>query len=147
MRVVLQRVRSARVDIDGETVGKIDNGLLLLVGIAENDDESDVEFVAQKCANLRIFNDDDGKMNRSLLDVGGAVLSVSQFTLLGDTRKGRRPSFINAAHPEKGEPLWEYFNQCLRGEGIPVQTGRFGAMMDVHLLNDGPVTLVVESKD
>ncbi|MBO8172628.1 MAG: D-tyrosyl-tRNA(Tyr) deacylase [Bacillaceae bacterium] len=145
MRVVVQRAKDAAVTVEGETVGKIDHGLVLLVGITHDDDEQDVAFVADKVANLRIFEDEAGKMNLSLLDVGGAVLSVSQFTLYGDCRKGRRPNFMNAARPEQAEPLYEAFNEKLREKGIEVQTGVFGAMMQVSLVNDGPVTLIVES--
>jgi D-tyrosyl-tRNA(Tyr) deacylase len=146
MIVVLQRVKSASVSIRGEVVGEIGRGLMLLVGIAEDDKEEDVEFVADKCAHLRIFPDEQGKMNRSLLDVHGAVLAISQFTLLGDTRKGRRPSFIEAASPEKGNKLYQYFIKCLGMHKINVETGVFGAMMEVSLINDGPVTFVVKSK-
>ena len=146
MIVVLQRVISASVRIDGKITGKIDRGLLLLIAVAENDTENDMEFVADKCVHLRIFPDSQGKMNRSLLDVQGAILAISQFTLLGDTRKGRRPSFVQAASPEKGKILYDYFVQCLRTYTLQVETGIFGAMMQVSLINDGPVTLIVESK-
>jgi D-tyrosyl-tRNA(Tyr) deacylase len=144
--VVAQRVHSASVTVDGKEVGKIGNGLVLLIGVAENDRESDVEFVANKCSELRIFQDENGKMNRSLLDIGGEILSISQFTLLGDASKGRRPSFIKAANPEKAEKFYEIFNQILKNKGIHVETGIFGAMMDVNLTNAGPVTLIVDSK-
>jgi len=147
VRVVVQRVSSASVDIGGETVGAIGNGLVLLIGVAREDSKEDAEFVANKCLNLRIFEDDEDKMNRSLLEAGGGILAISQFTLLGDTRRGRRPSFINAADPEKGNMLYEYFIACLKREGIPVEQGRFGAMMDVRLTNRGPVTVIVESRD
>jgi D-tyrosyl-tRNA(Tyr) deacylase len=146
LKVVVQRVRSASVNVDGKTVGKIDQGLVLLVGVAESDSEADIEFVANKCAELRIFQDDQQKMNLSLIDIEGEILSISQFTLLGDTRKGRRPSFIKAADPDKAEAFYTYFNQILTNKGIKVETGVFGAMMDVALINDGPVTLIVESK-
>ncbi len=146
MKVVVQRVKHASVSVDGKVVGKIDKGLMLLIGVAESDREEDVEFVADKCVNLRIFEDEEGKMNRSLLETGGEILAISQFTLLGDTRKGRRPSFINAANPEKGNAFYEKFIERLRSHGIKVQTGIFGAMMDVELLNYGPVTIIVESK-
>jgi len=126
-------------------VGHIEHGLLLLVGITHEDSEKDVEFVADKVAHLRIFEDEAGKMNHSVLDTGGQILSVSQFTLYGDCRKGRRPNFMSAARPEQAEPLYELFNSKLREKGMQVETGRFGAMMDVRLLNDGPVTLIVES--
>ncbi|EST56529.1 D-tyrosyl-tRNA(Tyr) deacylase [Brevibacillus panacihumi W25] len=145
MRVVVQRTREASVTVAGEVVGQIEHGLLLLVGITHEDSEKDVEFVADKVAHLRIFEDEAGKMNHSVLDTGGQILSVSQFTLYGDCRKGRRPNFMSAARPEQAEPLYELFNNKLREKGLHVETGRFGAMMDVRLLNDGPVTLIVES--
>lgn len=146
MKVVVQRVKSASVSVDGRVVGKIGQGLLLLVGVAESDTEADIEFVANKCSELRIFQDNEQKMNLSLLDIGGEILSISQFTLLGDTRKGRRPSFIKAADPAKADEFYRYFNQVLKKRGINVEQGIFGAMMDVELINDGPVTLIVESK-
>jgi D-tyrosyl-tRNA(Tyr) deacylase len=126
--------------------GKIDSGLVLLVGITHSDTKDDAEYVAEKIANLRIFEDGDGTMNRSVKDVDGAILSVSQFTLYGDTRKGRRPSFVDAARPEQAEPLYDFFNEKLREQGLRVETGIFGAMMEVALVNDGPVTLLIESK-
>lgn len=146
MRVVLQRVSSASVAIDGVVSGEIGPGLVLLLGIAKDDAPEDVEYVVNKCAGLRIFGDDQGKMNRSLLDVGGEVLAISQFTLFGDTRKGRRPSFESAAPPDHAEPLYKLAVERLRGHGIRVATGRFGAFMEVSLVNDGPVTLTVESR-
>lgn len=146
MRVVVQRVRSASVTIDGREVGTIGVGLVLLIGIADTDGGSDIEYMANKCSELRIFQDNEGKMNRSVIDVDGEILSVSQFTLLGDTSKGRRPSYIKAAGPEKAEHYYNIFNQLLTNKGIHVETGIFGAMMDVNLTNDGPVTLVVDSK-
>ena len=146
MKVVAQRVRSASVRVGEQTVGKIGKGLVLLVGIAESDSEVDIDFVANKCAELRIFQDNQQKMNLSLLDVRGEILSISQFTLLGDTKKGRRPSFIKAANPEKAEKYYQSFNQLLSSRGIHVEKGIFGAMMDVELINDGPVTIIVESK-
>lgn len=145
MRVVAQRVRQARVEANGEVVGRIDRGLLLLVGITHDDTEDDVAFLAEKLAHLRIFEDEDGKMNRSVLEIGGQILSVSQFTLYGDCRKGRRPNFMAAARPEQAEPLYKLLNEKLREKGLVVETGRFGAAMQVHLVNDGPVTLIVES--
>lgn len=145
MRVVVQRTREASVTVAGEVVGQIEHGLLLLVGITHEDSEKDVEFVAEKVAHLRIFEDEAGKMNHSVLDTSGQILSVSQFTLYGDCRKGRRPNFMSAARPDQAEPLYELFNSKLREKGLQVETGRFGAMMDVRLLNDGPVTLIVES--
>lgn len=145
MRVVLQRVSRASVHIDGEVSGAIDRGLLLLVGFTREEEESDLEWMADKLVGLRIFADQDGKMNRSLADVGGGVLVVSQFTLYGDTRKGRRPSFVSAAPPEVAIPLYEAFVAALRARVRgAVATGEFGAMMEVELVNDGPVTLVLE---
>lgn len=146
MKVVVQRSKQAKVTVEGKVTGQIDFGLVVLVGITHDDKQEDVLFVAEKVANLRIFEDDEGKMNRSLLDVGGSLLSVSQFTLYGDCRKGRRPSFIEAARPEHAEPLYEFFNETVRQMGIHVQTGIFGAMMEVSLVNDGPVTLIIESQ-
>ena len=146
MRVVVQRVSSAAVRVDGKEVGKISTGLLLLIGVAETDVEADIEFVANKCSELRIFQDEDGKMNLSVQEVGGEILAISQFTLLGDTRKGRRPSFIKAANPAKAENYYKIFNQVLINKGLHVETGIFGAMMDVDLINAGPVTLIVDSK-
>ena len=146
MKVVVQRVKSASVTVEGKIVGKIGNGLVLLIGVAETDTKDNVEFSANKCTNLRIFQDNQGKLNRSLIDEKGEVLAISQFTLLGDTRKGRRPSFISAAHPEKGKEYYEYFIDCIVKQGVHVETGIFGAMMDVELINSGPVTLIVESK-
>jgi D-tyrosyl-tRNA(Tyr) deacylase len=145
VRTVVQRVSSASVTIDGETVGAIGTGLLVLLGVKPGDGDRDIDFLAEKIANLRIFPDDDGKMNGSLLDVKGAALVVSQFTLYGDCRKGRRPSFIAAAPPDVAEPLYERFVTRLKGCGVPVETGRFAADMKVSLVNDGPVTLIIES--
>ena len=145
MRVVLQRVKNASVTVSGETISEIGEGLLLLVGVAKDDGEGEASWLAGKIAGLRIFNDEDGKMNLGVRDVGGEILAVSQFTLLADTRKGKRPSFIQAALPEEAEPLFDYFCERLREAGIAsVQTGSFGAMMDVALVNDGPVTIVLE---
>jgi D-tyrosyl-tRNA(Tyr) deacylase len=145
MRVVLQRVRRASVTIDGKVVGSIGAGSLLLAGFTDGDDHDDVVWMAEKVIGLRIFNDADGRMNLSLRDVGGDVLVVSQFTLYGDTRKGRRPSFVNAADPPVAIPLYEAFLEALRARAPGrVETGEFGAMMDVELVNDGPVTLVLE---
>ncbi|MCD6374177.1 MAG: D-tyrosyl-tRNA(Tyr) deacylase [Caldisericaceae bacterium] len=146
MKVVVQRVKKASVSVNGQIVGQIGKGLMLLIGVAQQDTEADIEFVADKCVNLRIFEDEQGKMNRSLLEVGGEILAISQFTLLGDTRKGRRPSFIQAAEPQKGNEFYQKFIERLRSHGVKVETGIFGAMMDVELLNYGPVTLIVESK-
>ncbi|WHY76310.1 D-aminoacyl-tRNA deacylase [Neobacillus sp. WH10] len=146
MRVVVQRSKAARVTVDGEVTGQIIKGFVLLVGVTHEDKEEDAAYLADKIANLRVFEDANGKMNLSLLDVGGEILSVSQFTLYGDCRKGRRPSFIEAARPEQAVQLYEAFNGMLREKGIRVETGVFGAMMDVQLTNDGPVTLILESK-
>ncbi|MFH2067430.1 MAG: D-aminoacyl-tRNA deacylase [Pseudomonadota bacterium] len=145
MKAVIQRVKQSSVTVDGKIVGSIQRGMLILLGVSQEDRESDAGYLADKIANLRIFEDAAGKMNLSLLDTGGEALVVSQFTLLGDCRKGRRPSFIDAAPPEKAGQLYEYFIQMLRGMGVPVQTGIFRAMMDVSLVNDGPVTLILES--
>ncbi len=144
VRIVLQRVKSASVTVEGEMISEIGGGLLLLVGVARGDGEAEADWLAEKVARLRIFGDEEGKMNLSVKDAGGGILAVSQFTLLADTRKGNRPSFIRAALPDEAEPLFEYFCGRLRKEGVSVQTGRFGAMMDVALLNDGPVTIVLE---
>ncbi|WP_153123152.1 D-aminoacyl-tRNA deacylase [Peribacillus tepidiphilus] len=146
MRIVLQRSKNAKVTVNGEIVGEIESGLVLLVGVTHEDGEEDAVYLADKVVNLRIFEDENGKMNHSLLDTGGQILSVSQFTLYGDCRKGRRPNFMEAAKPEQAEKLYEFFNEELRKKGISVETGIFGAMMDVSLINDGPVTLIVESK-
>ena len=146
MRVLVQRVSSASVSVNGKTTGAIGAGLVLLVGVGAEDDQAAVEYCVDKCANLRLFADADGRMNRSLLDVSGAVLIISQFTLYGDCRKGRRPSYVHAARPERAEPLYQQFCQELRTAGVQrVEEGVFGAMMQVSLVNDGPVTLWVES--
>lgn len=144
MRVVLQRVSRSSVRVDGELVGQIERGLLLLAGVATGDTADTVRAAAEKVAGLRIFSDDQGKMNRSVRDVGGSALVVSQFTLLGDARRGRRPSFTDAAAPEIAEPLIELFARELKGQGVPTATGVFGARMEVELVNDGPVTLVLD---
>ncbi|KZM54180.1 D-aminoacyl-tRNA deacylase [Aeribacillus sp. FSL K6-1121] len=146
MKVVVQRARNANVKVDGQVVGSIEFGLMVLVGVTHEDTEKDAEFLADKVANLRIFDDEEGKMNLSLLDVGGEVLSVSQFTLYGDCRKGRRPNFMQAAKPDIAEKLYESFNDKLREKGVRVETGSFGAMMAVEFTNVGPVTLIIESK-
>ncbi len=146
MIAVIQRVARASVTIDSQTSGCIDTGLVILLGVASGDTENDVKFLVDKIAGLRIFPDEAGKMNISLKDVGGAALVISQFTLCGDWRKGRRPSFINAAKPDEGERLYDIFCEMLRKTGIPVETGKFGAMMDVSLINEGPVTFVLDSK-
>jgi len=145
MRAVIQRVAYARVVVDEKAVGEIGAGLLVLLGVAKPDTTADADFLAEKIANLRIFEDHAGKMNRSVIDIGGAILAVSQFTLYGDTRKGRRPSFDAAAPAEQARDLYEYFVAAVKRTGVPVQTGVFQADMKVSLLNDGPVTLIVES--
>lgn len=144
MRVVVQRVSEASVTVEGEVVGAIGPGLLALVGVREGDTQAEADWLAAKLAQLRIFADAEGRFNLSLLDMGGAALVVSQFTLYGDARKGRRPDFIRAARPEVAEPLVSYLVEKLRAAGIPTETGRFGAHMDVRLTNDGPVTLILE---
>ena len=146
MRVVIQRSKKAFVTVEDKVTGAIDYGYVLLVGLTHTDTLEDVQYVAKKVAEIRLWEDEAGKMNKSILEHGGDILSVSQFTLYGDTRKGRRPSFIDAARPEVAYPLWESFNEELRKLGLKVETGIFGAMMDVSLVNDGPVTVIVESK-
>lgn len=147
MKAVVQRVSKANVTVDGEIIGEIDNGLMILLGITEGDTEKDIEVIVNKLINLRIFEDDAQKMNLSLLDIGGSILSISQFTLYGDVRKGRRPSFTKAAPPAMAEKLYDTFNEYIKSAGIHIETGSFGAMMDVSLTNDGPVTFIVESID
>ena len=145
MRIVLQRVKRASVTVEGEGISEIGPGLLLLVGVAQGDGEAEADWLAEKVAGLRIMGDEEGKMNLSVRDVGGEILAVSQFTLLADTRKGKRPSFVGAALPEEAEPLFDYFCERLREAGVAsVKTGSFGAMMDVELVNDGPVTIILE---
>ena len=146
MRAVVQRVKQSSVKTKGEIVGRIGQGLLVLLGVARDDGAEDADYLADKVINLRIFEDEDGKMNRSLLEIGGQLLAVSQFTLLADCRKGRRPSFIAAAEPEKATELYETFIERVRQKGVDVQTGRFQAMMEVTLVNDGPVTIIIESR-
>jgi D-tyrosyl-tRNA(Tyr) deacylase len=143
--VLVQRVSQAGVRVDGRTRGQIGTGLALLIGFHATDDEEAVRFCAEKCAHLRIFADEQGRMNRSVMDVGGSVLAVSQFTLYGDCRRGRRPSFTDAAPPERAAPLYESFIRLLEGLGLKVVRGLFGAYMQVEIHNDGPVTLMVES--
>ncbi|MFJ8237324.1 D-aminoacyl-tRNA deacylase [Ureibacillus sp. NPDC094379] len=146
MKVVIQRSKQASVTVDGNITGAIDQGYVLLVGITHTDTIEDIQYVAKKVAELRLWEDEEGKMNHSILEHGGDILSVSQFTLYAETKKGRRPSFIEAARPEVAKPLWDEFNEALRNLGLKVETGIFGAMMDVSLINDGPVTIIVESK-
>jgi len=145
VKAVVQRVTQSNVTVDGEIVSSIRNGLLILLGVSRDDQETDADYLSDKIVNLRIFEDTAGKMNLSLLETGGEALVVSQFTLLGDCRKGRRPSFIDAAPPDKANQLYEYFIRKLKEKGIAVQTGVFRAMMDVSLVNNGPVTMILES--
>jgi len=146
MRAVVQRVSEASVRVEGEEVGRIGHGILVLLGVGHDDEPNDAAYLAEKVVHLRIFADEQGKMNRSLLDVGGGLLAVSQFTLWGDCRKGRRPSFAAAAEPEKAEKLYDDFIQRVRSLGVTVAAGRFQEMMQVSLVNDGPVTLLLGSK-
>lgn len=146
MRAVIQRVEQASVSVEGEIKGQIGAGFLVLIGVEEGDGDADFKYIADKVPNLRVFEDEQGKMNRSLLDVGGEVLAVSQFTLLGDARGGRRPSFITAARPETADPMYERLVADWRARGIRVETGVFGAHMKVALVNDGPVTILLDSR-
>lgn len=146
MRAVIQRVKGAKVEVDGEVVGKIKQGYLVLLGVRKDDTEEDVRYLADKVIGLRIFEDETGKMNLSISDVKGEILAVSQFTLYGDCRKGRRPSFDEAAQPEVAERLYELFVEEIRKSGIKVETGRFCALMDVYLINSGPVTILLDSR-
>ena len=146
MRLVIQRVREARVEVDGRPTGSIAQGLLVLVAVARTDTPADADYLAEKLLSLRIFSDDEGKMNRSVAEIGGSLLVVSNFTLYGDCSKGRRPGFDVAAPPEQARALYEYFLEKLRSSEVPVETGIFQASMAVHLVNDGPVTLLCESK-
>ncbi len=145
MRAVVQRASRAKVTVDNRIVGCIGRGLVVLLGVTESDTAAEAEYLADKIAELRVFSDDDGKMNLSLGDVGGAVLAISQFTLYGDCRRGRRPSYTEAARPEKAEQLYEHFVRRIIEKGIAAETGVFGAMMQVELVNDGPVTLMLDS--
>lgn len=147
MRVVLQRVAHASVTVDGEIIGKIQRGFLLLVGVTHDDAMDDMEYLVRKIVQMRIFEDEEGKLNRSIQDIGGEILSVSQFTLYADTKKGNRPSFSKAAPGDVALEMFEQFNGLLRDTGIPVETGQFGADMKVELLNDGPVTILLDSKN
>lgn len=145
MRGVVQRVLEAHVKVDGQIVGQIEQGLVVLLGVAQGDTEADLKYLVEKTIHLRIFEDDEGKMNRSVLDVGGSILAISQFTLLGDARKGRRPSFITAARPEEANAMYQAYVRQIQEQGVTVETGIFQADMKVHLVNDGPVTLVLDS--
>lgn len=147
MIAVLQRATAGSVTIDGSIVGEIGHGLVILLGVMGDDEQADSDFLANKVSSLRIFNDENGKMNLSVIDVNGSALVVSQFTLCADTGKGRRPSFVHAAPPEKGNALYENFMKKLGAQGVPVQAGEFGAMMKVSIENDGPVTIILDSRD
>ena len=144
---MVQRCRQANVNVGGNTIGEIGIGFVVLLGIQKNDSVSDADYIVKKLSTLRIFSDSNEKMNLSIKDIEGSALVISQFTLCGDTRKGRRPSFVNSESPEKGEELYNYFLSRFEKEGIPIQTGEFGAMMEVSLINNGPVTLVLNSRD
>ncbi len=146
MRAVVQRVSHAAVRIEGEVVGEIGPGLLVLLGVAQDDTETDAVYLAEKCAGLRIFEDADGKMNHAVGEIGGAVLAVSQFTLFGDVRRGKRPSFDAAARPELARRLYDAFVAEIRAAGLPCETGRFQELMEVELFNDGPVTILLDSR-
>ena len=147
MKAVIPRVLSASVSVDGKEVGSINRGLLILLGVAQEDTSTDLEYLVKKTVGLRIFKDEHANMNLSIEDVGGEALVVSQFTLCADINKGRRPSFINAAHPEMADNMYQQYYKKLREENISVQTGQFGAMMEVELVNDGPVTIVLDSRE
>ncbi|GAB2484762.1 D-aminoacyl-tRNA deacylase [Alkalibacterium psychrotolerans] len=147
MRAVIQRTTGASVKVEGEVTGQIETGLVVLLGVEDADTVEDADYLARKIANMRIFEDENEKMNRSLSDVEGSVLSISQFTLHADTKKGNRPSFTKAAKPDKADELYDYFNKQLRELNVPVETGSFGAHMSVQLLNDGPVTIIIDSKN
>ena len=146
MRLVIQRVLEASVRVDGEELGRVGQGYMVLCGVEDGDTMDDVKYCVEKTVGLRVFEDDAGKMNRSIVDVGGTVLAISQFTLHGDVRHGRRPSFIRAARPETAVPLYDAYCEGLRAAGLQVETGRFGADMKVSLINDGPVTLLIDSR-
>ncbi len=147
MRAVIQRVSQAKVVVDENTVGQIGKGFMILLGVHEQDTQADADYLVGKISKLRVFEDEQQKMNRSIIDVGGEILSISQFTLFADTKKGNRPSFVQAAKPDTAIPLYEAFNEGLRQVGIPVETGIFGADMKCHLVNDGPVTIIIDSQN
>lgn len=147
MKAVIQRAKNASVSVHGETVGEIEHGLVILLGVTHEDTLEDAKYLVNKIIHLRIFEDEDHKMNRSLIDAGGSILSISQFTLYGDTKKGRRPSFTKAAKQDKAIDFYEQFNRLIQDQGVHVETGKFGEMMDVQLTNDGPVTLIIDSRD
>jgi D-tyrosyl-tRNA(Tyr) deacylase len=146
MRAVIQRIKESSVKVEGQIIGRTGVGLLVLLGVAQNDGPADADYLVNKITHLRIFEDENGKLNRSLLEIGGEMMVVSQFTLLADCRKGRRPSFVDAAEPELAADLYEYFVEQVRSQGIHVATGRFKAMMEVALINAGPVTIILESQ-
>jgi D-tyrosyl-tRNA(Tyr) deacylase len=146
MRAVIQRIKESSVKVEGQIIGRAGVGLLVLLGVAQNDGPADADYLVNKITHLRIFEDENGKLNRSLLEIGGEMMVVSQFTLLADCRKGRRPSFVDAAEPELAADLYEYFVEQVRSQGIHVATGRFKAMMEVALINAGPVTIILESQ-
>lgn len=146
MKVVVQRVKEANVKVEGNVIGEISEGLMLLIGIDENDENDDADWLVKKIVDLRIFSDEDGKMNLSVKDISGEILCISQFTLLSDYKKGNRPSYIKAAKPDKAIPMFEYFKEEIKKSGLKIESGIFGADMKVSLLNDGPVTLVLDSK-
>lgn len=147
MRALIQRAQNANVTVNDRIIGEVEKGFVVFLGVTHDDTEADVDYLVQKIAHLRIFEDDEGKMNHSLIDIAGGILSISQFTLYGDTRKGRRPSFTNAAKPEFANDMYKTFNEKLQEKGIKVQTGEFGAMMNVSLTNVGPVTFMIDSKE
>ncbi|SFD57271.1 D-tyrosyl-tRNA(Tyr) deacylase [Lentibacillus persicus] len=147
MKAVIQRSGEASVAIEGSSVGEINHGLVVLLGVTHHDTVEDADYLAKKIVNLRIFDDENGKMNNALKDTAGKVLSISQFTLYGDTRKGRRPNYLNAAKPDKANELYQYFNEQIEQQGVEVETGQFGEMMQVQLTNDGPVTIILDSDE
>lgn len=147
MRAVIQRAKKASVRVENEIVGKIDHGLVLFIGVEDNDSDEDIAYLVRKISNLRIFEDDDDKMNLSVKDVGGSILSISQFTLHADTKKGNRPSFVAAAKPDYAEKIYNRFNELVANENLRVETGEFGKHMEIDFINDGPVTILIDSKN